>query len=178
MKRALLVTLVSISLLIPGVPVGAEDLSRCGAVALEDRPDFRGQKGNWDYAPYQERHNQYLKEHPEVFASGYLNGRRFWVGFTEDVCDHLRAFRQGLPDRWRVRAFHANWTYRELRTAQKCVGPYFDNEWLNIQGTWTDVMRNKTGVMFKRNTEKRRRYILKRCGTVDFRFEEGTVGPG
>ena len=175
MKRALLVTLVSISLLIPGVPAGAEDLSRCGAVTVEDRPKLGGQKGNWDYSPYQERHNVYLREHPEIFASGYIAGRYFYVGFTEDACANLREFRDGLPEKWRVRAFHANWTFRELRQAQKCVNPYFENEWLNIQGTDTDVWRNKAWVMFKRNTEKRRRFILKRCGTVDFKFVEGTV---
>ena len=178
MKRALLVTLVAISLLIPAIPATAEDLSSCGAVTLENRPPFSGKKGKWSHVAYQERHNQYLKEHPDVFASGYIAGRHFYVGFTEDVCAHLKAFKEGLPDKWRVKAFDANWSYRELRQAQKCVAPYFDNEWLNIQGTWTDVWRNKVGVMFERNTEKRRQYILKRCGTVNFRFEEGTVGPG
>ena len=176
MKRATLAILVSALLILPASPAGAEDISRCGAVALEDRPKL-GQTRNWDYSEYQRRLNRYQQRHPEVFASGYLSGKHFYVGFTKNVCWHLKRFRKGLSQKWRVRAFEADWTYRELRRAQACANEYFDNKWLNMQATSADVWRNKLEVMFKRNTERRRDFIERRCGTVDIRFVEGEVSP-
>lgn len=164
------------TLMVPAAATAGEDLSRCDAVELKDRPRL-GQSENWNYRRYQRRHNEYQRNHPEVFAGGYLSGKHFYVGFTHDVCAHLKRFRRGLPDKWRARAFHAKWTFRELRRAQECINEHFDNRWLNMQGTGTDVWRNKVEVMFKRNTERRRRYIERRCGTVDIRFTEGEVGP-
>lgn len=157
-------------------PVGAaEDLSSCGAVTLDERPPLGG--GGFDTQPYQRRHNQWLKEHPDVFASGYLSGKRFYVGFTSDVCDNLRRFREGLKNPWRVRAFEADWTYRQLRRAQRCVNDLFEKRWLKISATGADVWRNKLEVMLEENTERRRNYIFSRCGTVSIRFVEGTVSP-
>ena len=164
------------TLVVPAVATAAEDLSGCDAVELKDRPRL-GQSNNWNYSEYQRRHNEYQRNHPEVFAGGYLSGKHFYVGFTHDVCAHLKRFRRGLPDKWRARAFHANWPFRELRRAQECINEHFDNRWLNMQATGVDVWRNKDEVMFKRNTEPRRRYIERRCGTVDIRFTEGEVSP-
>ena len=154
---------------------GSEDLSRCGAVTLQDRPRRGG--GGFNVRPYQRRHNRWLEEHPDVFASGYISGKRFYVGFTHDVCDNLRRFRRGLEDPWRVRAFHADWTYRQLRKAQRCVTDLFSKRWLKISATGTDVWRNKLEVMLEENTERRRNYIRNQCGTVTIRFVEGTVTP-
>jgi hypothetical protein len=64
-----------------------------------------------------------------------------------------------------------------LRRAQDCVNEYFDRRWLRISATGVDVWRNKLEVMFEKNTKDRRRFIEKRCGTVDIRFTEGRVGP-
>lgn len=176
MRRMLVCVALLATSLVPSVALAEEDLSRCGAIELEDRPKL-GQSRNWDYSRYQRRHNEYQRNHPDVFASGYLAGRHFYVGFTEDVCRHLKRFRKGLPEKWRVRAFHANWTYRQLRHAQKCANEYFDKRWLNMSATSTDVWRNKVEVMFEKNTERRRRFIRRECGTVDFRFTEGRVVP-
>ena len=157
----------------------AENLDRCGATTLGEAPR-PGKTGNWDDAPYVRRHNRFLREQPDVFASGYLSGRHFYVGFTHDVCDNLQDFRRGLPDRWRVRAFKADFTYRRLRRAQHCVTEMFGNEWLGISAVGTDVFRNKTNVMLENNTERRRRYIRRRCGASKGRilyFTEGTVTP-
>ena len=177
MRRVLLCFALLVSVLIPAGPSRAEDLSRCGAVELEDRPRL-GQSGGWDASAHQRRHNQYQRRHPEVFASGYLSGKHFYVGFTHDVCRKLRRFRRGLSEeQWRVRAFHANWTYRELRQAQRCVNEYFSRDWLKMSATGVDVWRNKLEVMFEKNTAKRRRFIRRRCGTVDIRFTEGRVEP-
>ena len=162
------------------LPAGAgEDLDRCGAVTLEEKPPL-GEAGNWDEGPYVRRHNIFLRERPEVFASGYLSGRHFYVGFTRDVCDNLRDFRRGLPQRWRVRAFEADFTYRRLRRAQHCVTELFGHDWLGISAVGVDVYRNKTNVMLERDTERRRRYIRRRCGASKGRilyFTEGTVTP-
>ena len=176
MRRTFVCALALAICLVPSAAPAEEDLSRCDAVELEDRPKL-GQTENWNYREYQRRHNTYQRNHPEVFAGGYLAGKYFYVGFTEDVCKHLRRFRNGLPQKWRARAFHANWTFREMRRAQGCANEHFDNRWLNMQATSTDVWRNKVEVMFKKNTKSRRDYIESRCGTVDFRFTEGTVSP-
>lgn len=152
-----------------------ENLSRCDAVTLEDRPPLGG--GGFNSKPYQRRHNRWIEEHPHVFASGYLSGKRFYVGFTRNVCDNLQRFRRGLEDPWRVRAFHADWTYRQLRRAQRCVTDLFEKRWLKISAVGVDVWRNKLEVMLEENTERRRNYIRNRCGSVTIRFVEGTVTP-
>lgn len=163
----------------PVAPVTAEDLSRCGAIKLSERPPL-GKTGNWNDRPYVRRHNRFLETRPGVFASGYLAGKHFYVGFTHDVCKNLRDFRRGLPDRWRVRAFKADFTYRRLRRAQRCVTELFGREWLGISAVGADVYRNKTSVMLERNTKRRRRFIRNECGvsgTPILYFEEGTVTP-
>ena len=175
LARAMVLGVV-LSVLVPAAPAVGGNISRCGAVTLDDRPKL-GQTENWDYDEYQRRHNRYQERHPEVFASGYLAGKHFYVGFTKNVCWHLKRFRKGLSQKWRARAFLADWTFRELRRAQGCANEHFDNKWLDMQGTGVDVWRNKLEVMFKRNTERRREYIERRCGTVDIRFTEGEVGP-
>ena len=176
MRRISVCAILLAACLAPSAATAEEDLSRCGAVELEDRPKL-GQSENWDFRRYQRRHNEYGRNHPEVFASGYLSGKHFYVGFTEDVCRHLKRFRNGLPQKWRVRAFHANWTFRQLRRAQECANDHFDNRWLAMSATSTDVWRNKVEVMFEKNTKRRREFIEEKCGTVDFRFTEGTVTP-
>ena len=171
------VVVLASAVLMTGVASSSEDedLSRCGAVTLENRPPLGG--GGFDVRPYQRRHNRWLKEHPKVFASGYLSGKRFYVGFTHDVCDNLQRFLRGLDNPWRVKAFKADWTYRQLRRAQRCVSDLFDKRWLKISATGTDVWRNKLEVMLEENTERRRNYIRNQCGTVSIRFVEGTVTP-
>lgn len=175
MKRMLLCVVLLATNLAPSVAI-AHEVSRCGAVELKDRPRL-GHSGDWDTRRYQRRHNEYQRNHPDVFASGYLSGRYFYVGFTEDVCRNLRRFRNGLPEKWRVQAFRANWTYRELKRAQRCVNDHFDNRWLGMSMTSVDVWRNKLEVMLEKDTARRRRYIEQRCGTVDIRFTEGEVTP-
>lgn len=174
MKRALLCAVVLATCLVPAPALASEDLSACNAVELRDRPKL-GQSGSWDSRRYQRRHNEYQREHPDVFAGGYLSGKHFYVGFTQDVCAHLQRFRRGVPKKWRVRAFQAEWTYREMRRAQACVNDYFDDRWLGISATGVDVWRNKLEVMLKKNTERRRRFVERHCGTVDIRFTEGEV---
>ena len=158
-------------------PVRAEDLSRCGAIRLDERPPL-GKTGRWNDRPYVRRHNRFLDTHADVFASGYLAGKHFYVGFTQEVCKNLREFRRGLPDRWRIRAFKANFTYLRLRRAQRCVTELFSREWLGISAVGADVYRNKTSVMLERNSKRRRRFIRNECGTSArpiLYFEEGTV---
>lgn len=152
-----------------------EGFRKCGAIALDERPPLN-QKDTFDGAPYQRRHNTYQRWHPEVFASGYIAGDHFYIGLTHKVCKHLKKFRAPLEKPWRVVAFKANWTYRELLDAQDCVR---DLDWkrLGIQGSGVDVYRNKDEVMFKNDKPWRRRTVLRKCGTVDFRFMEGTVSP-
>lgn len=155
--------------------LAGEELSDCGAVTLADRPRLGG--GGFDTRRYQRRHNVFLEEYPEVFASGYLSGKRFYVGFTHDVCHYLRLFRKGLKNPWRVKAFQANWSYKELRRTQRCVTDLFEKRWLKISGVGSDVWRNNVEVMLEENTKRRRNYIRSRCGPADLRFVEGTVGP-
>ena len=180
--RRLPAVLAAIALALHGLVLPAaagEDLDRCGASTLDEAPRA-GKTGNWDEEPYVRRHNRFLRERPKVFASGYLSGRHFYVGFTHDVCDNLRDFRRGLPERWRVRAFKADFTYRRLRRAQRCVTELFSQDWLGISAVGVDVVRNKTDVMLENNTERRRRYIRGRCGASKGRilyFTEGTVTP-
>ena len=179
MRRTILLcaALLAASLIAPTGATATGTHSKCGAVELEDRPRL-GQSSRWNHKYHQRRLNVYQHNHPEVFASGYLSGEHFYVGFTENVCWHLDNFKDGLRDgKWRVKAFHADWTFVELRSAQRCANRYFDNRWLNMQGTGVDVWRNKLEVMFKRNTESRRNFIESRCGTVDIRFTEGSVSP-
>jgi hypothetical protein len=103
------------------------------------------------------------------------------VGFTRDVCENLREFRQGLPDPWRVQAFEANFSYRRLRDAQKCVWRMVDDDWLGLSGVGTDVFRNQTAVMLEQDTEDRRSLIQSECGEDDSEdllyFEEGKITP-
>lgn len=181
MRRAVFI-LLSFALAFAGTafPAGArEDLDRCGAITLRERPPL-GQTENWDTDPYMKRHNRFLRTRPRVFASGYLAGKHFYVGFTHDVCENLRDFRKGLPQRWRARAFKANFSYRRLRRAQRCATDMFDRTWLGISAVGTDVYRNKTSVMLEKNTKRRRRFIRRECGATGAQilyFEEGTVVP-
>ena len=173
--RAFLGTVLALSLIPAAGADDHETFRECGAIALDERPPL-GQKGSYDVRPYQRRHNRYLEHHPQVFASGYLSGDHFYIGLTHRVCMHLKKFKAPLDKPWRVRAFKADWTYRELRRAHNCVR---DLNWdrLGIQGAGVDVYRNKDSVMFKNDKPWRRRAVLRRCGTVDFRFTEGTISP-
>ena len=181
MRRFLQVLLcLVLSLAASAVPAAAtEDLDRCGAITVSERPRL-GQRGNWDSRPYARRHNRFLRTRPRVFASGYLAGKHFYVGFTEDVCANLRDFRKGLPQPWRVRAFKAKFNYRRLRKAQRCVAELMGNERLSVSAVGADVYRNMTSVMLERNTKRRRTIIRERCGASRAQilyFEEGTVEP-
>jgi hypothetical protein len=184
MRKQLLAPFVIAALMVPIYPVAtsaaaSEDLSRCGAVTLKERPEL-GQTDNWNHGPHVRRHNQYLRSHPKVFASGYLSGRHFYVGFTRNVCKNLHEFRKGLPQKWRVRAFQATFSYKRLRLAQRCVTAMMSNSELGISAVGADVYRNKTMVMLSENTEERRAVIRAECEAAKariLRFEEGTIEP-
>lgn len=173
---------IAVALVLTSVPSAAsveEDLDRCRAVTLEELPPG-GQKGDWDSKPYARRHARYLETHPRVFASGFLSGKHFYIGFTRDVCKHLRHFRIGLEQPWRVRAFDANFSYRRMTRAIRCVADMSDNERLGISLVGDNVHRNEVEVLLERNTEWRRKIIRRRCDP-DWRpilyFREGRAGP-
>lgn len=171
-------------MLVPLTPIGRRDhlaaaagspLQRCGAITVDERPPLGG--GGFNTDPYVRAHNRYLRRHPDVFASGYLSGKRFYVGFTRHVCHHLRRIRQMVDKGWRFRAFVAIHTYRELRRAQRCVTHLMGRRRLRISAVGVDVWRNKLEVMLRRRTERRERIIRRECGTVRIRFTEGVIAP-
>lgn len=170
-----------VTVLILGLPVArsAENLDRCGAVTLDQLPPG-GQKGDWDTVPYAERDARYQRTHPRVYASGFLSGRHFYVGFTRDVCRHLRHFRAGVPQPWRVRAFDANFSYARMKKGMRCVADLSKKDRLRISATGDNVHRNQVEVLLERNTEWRRRIIRRRCDAnwkPLLYFREGTVSP-
>ncbi len=152
--------------------------SRCEPISVDERPRLGDRTRGFDWTPYTKAHDRYLRRRPEVFASGYLSGRHFYVGFTRRVCHHLQRIRHMVDtQRWRFRAFIADYSLRQLRRAQRCVGDLVHREWLGISAWGPDVWRNKLWVMLRKRTDRRERFIRRECPAVAIRFSEGEVEP-
>lgn len=161
----------------PSAPAVAKNGERCGAVTIEERPRGRSTSGDFDWSDHQDAHNWYLWNRPHVFASGYLSGNHYYVGFTQWVCRHLSRIRSRVDERWRFRAFVAEFGWSELKKTQRCVAPLFEKKWLRIGGSDIDVFENQVIVWLRKKTEPRKRYIRRRCPVARIVFYEGGAVP-
>lgn len=91
---ALLSCLIAFTL-VPSQVTAGEDLSRCGAIHLRDRPPL-GQTLNWDSEEHVKRHNLFLRTHPRVFARAVgadVHGNKVEVMLERNTKKRRRALR-------------------------------------------------------------------------------------
>lgn len=166
------VTVLVLCLVMGAAPAAARKGEHCGAVSLADRPPL-GNAARFDWSDHQDAHNWYIGHRRHVFASGYLSGDHYYVGFTRRVCRHLAGIRSMVEERWRFRAFVAHYSWNQLAATQRCVGDLPRQSWLKIGGSDRDVHANQVIVWLREKTDGRKRYVRGRCPKARIVFYEG-----
>lgn len=155
------------------VPAMAAKGDHCGAVSLDEKPPFGNPKRGVDWSDHQDAHNWYIGHRRHVFASGYVSGKHYYVGFTRRVCKHLRGIRSMVDEPWRFRAFVAHYSWNQLAKTQRCVGELPRRQWLKVGGSDRDVYMNQVIVWLEEKTDGRKRFIRSRCPWARIVFYEG-----
>lgn len=165
--------LLVLFLVIGAAPASAGRGERCGAVTLDEKPPFGDANQRFDWSDHQRAHNWYIGHRRHVFASGYLSGNHYYVGFTRRVCKNLRGIRSMVDERWRFRAFVAEYSWNQLAKTQRCVADLPRQKWLQIGGSTRDVYMNQDVVWLREKTDGRKRYVRRRCPDARIVFYEG-----
>lgn len=165
---------VALLLVLGAAPAAARKGEHCGAVSLKDKPPLGGASG-FDWSDHQDAHNWYIGHKRHVFASGYVSGDHYYVGFTRRVCKHLSGIRSMVDEPRRFRAFVAHYSWNQLAATQRCVGelPERRREWLGIGGSDRDVYMNQVIVWLREKTDGRKRYIRSHCPKARIVFYPG-----
>ena len=168
-----IVVLIAVALVMGAAPALAGKGDQCGAVSLAEKPPFGDANQRFDWSDHQDAHNWYIGHRRHVFASGYLSGNHYYVGFTRRVCHHLRGIRSMVDERWRFRVFVAKYSWHRLAKTQRCVADLNRQEWLQVGGSDRDVYMNQVIVWLREKTDGRKRYIRQRCPAARIVFYEG-----
>ncbi|HEV2757331.1 MAG TPA: hypothetical protein VG318_16320 [Actinomycetota bacterium] len=169
--------LLAVLLVMGAAPALAAKGEHCGAITLADKPPL-GEGSRFDWSDHQDAHNWFIGHRRHVFASGYVSGKHYYVGFTRKVCRHLRHIRSMVDEGWRFQAFVAKYSWAQLARTQRCVGDLPRQEWLRIGGSDRDVHMNQVIVWLREKTDGRKHYIRHRCPDARIVFYEGGTVPG
>ena len=122
---------------------------------------------------------QYADAHPDVYAGRFTSGGFEYVGFTNDAAGNLTALRARMTtDQWQVRAFTADFTYRELVQLRDRI--FADQPWFRARGieltAWgPDDLHNRETIRLSRLDPGWMAQISNRYGSRIVRFEQ--MGP-